>query len=160
MASENKDKKIIGWVGTVVSMVIAWLSENKDKNIVVLLVGVGMMVIAWLICTGISLSISGITYIIQTDTVKEIYDPCSYPVGKVLNITIPSEKNILMATYETSILQKKTHCDENLLIYIVDKVFIPRDFIGTLRIEITKIRSPYRYSAKIIHIKPNKRITE
>lgn len=99
-------------------------------------------------------------YIIQTDTVKEIYDPCTYPVGKVLNITIPTEKNTLMATYETRILQIKKHCDENLLIYIVDKVFIPRDFIGTLRVEITKIRSPYRYSAKIIHIKPNKRITE
>lgn len=109
----------------------------------------------WILC------IPGtIIYIIQTDPVKEIYDPCTYPVGKVLNITIPTEKNILMATYETRILQKKKHCDENLLIYIVDKVFIPRDFIGTLRVEITKIRSPYRYSAKIIHIKPKKRITQ
>ena len=114
-------------------------SENKDWG-----GRIGCSVLFLMIAIGI----------IQTDPVKEIYDPCTYPVGKVLNITIPTEQNTLM--YETIILQKKTHCDDNLFIHIVDKVFIPRDFMGTLRVEITKIMSPYRYSAKIIHIKPTK----
>ena len=143
MTSENKDEKtirdthwyekVVGCVGSVVVLMIGWL----------------------ILCIP-----AGVMYIIQSDTVKEIYDPCTYPVGKVLNITIPTEQNTLMATYETRILQKKKHCDENLFIDIVDTVYIPRDFTGTLTVEITKIRSPYRYSAKIIHIKPNQRITQ
>ena len=72
-------------------------------------------------------------------------------------MTIPTEE--VTVTY-AGIKLKKARCLESLFIEIADMPDIPKNFTGTLKVEITKIVSLYRYSGKIIHIKPNQRMTQ
>lgn len=140
MTTENKDEKTIRdayWYEKVVGCV---------GSLVVLMIGYLILCIP-----------AGIMYIIQSDTVKEIYDPCTYPVGRVINITIPTDLTTpteKITLTSAGIKQRKKHCDESIFIEIAEMPYIPNNFIGTLKVEITKIRSPYRYIGNIIHIKP------
>ena len=131
-------------------------SENKDEKpkrethwmIIIIVLG---------IACGILL---GIMYIIDSDvTVKEFFDPCTYPVGEVLNITIPTEQNTLSFGFQyiymnRTLRQKKSHCDEELSIDILGKLEIPKDFTGSLKVEIVEVTGVFSYIGKVIHIKP------
>lgn len=132
-------------------------SENKDEKpkrethwmIIIIVLG---------IACGILLEIM---YIIDSDfTVKEFFDPCTYSVGEVLNITIPTEQNTLRSLgfryddMNRTLRQKKSHCDEELSIDILGKLEIPKDFTGSLKVEIVEVTGVFSYIGKVIHIKP------
>lgn len=55
---------------------------------------------------------------------------------------------------------EKNRCDESIFIEITDISYIPDNFTGMLKIEITKVTSLYSYIGKIIHIKPHKILFE